>query len=90
MKYEAKLEKLINWGAHQFKECDRNESALLIVLTKYMAFGMKLEFTPGELIDFLGVSTPSILGLAGYTDSELIYVMELLSKLSDEEIKNYE
>ena len=39
-------------------------------LCRYYKRGDQAKLTPSELIDFLGVSTPSIIDMAGYTDEE--------------------
>ncbi len=53
---------------------------------RYLKRGVALGFTTGELVDFLGVSTPSILDRAGFSDDEGQRVMDELSLLTDEEI----
>lgn len=40
-----------------------------------------------ELVDFLGVSTPSILELAGYSDEDAQRVMEMIANISEDEIE---
>ena len=43
-----------------------------------------------ELIDFLGVSTPSVLELAGYSGEGAQRVMDMLANISDDEIEGVE
>jgi hypothetical protein len=45
-------------------------------------------YSQGELVDFLGVSSPSILDMAGYSDEAAQRVMEMLASITDEEIQN--
>ncbi len=39
-------------------------------LYRYFKRGDRANLTPSELIDFLGVSSPSIIDMAGYTEEE--------------------
>ena len=62
--------------------------ALVIYLTKGKMCGV----SQGELIDHLGISTPTVLELLGFSDSQQEYAMFLLGELTDAEIqdaKNY-
>ena len=58
-----------------------------MVLCRYYKRGSKANFTPGELIDFLGVSSGSILEKAGLTDVEEDTVMAISDSLTDVEIQ---
>jgi len=44
-------------------------------------------FSTGELVDFLGASTPSVLDMAGYSDEDAQRVMEVVGDLSGDEIR---
>ncbi len=55
-------------------------------LCRYYKRGERAHLTAGELIDFLAVSTPSILDQAGYDDEEADAIMQISDGLSDEEI----
>lgn len=55
-------------------------------LCRYYGRGYRAHLTPGELIDFLGVDTPSILDRAGYTATEGEELMRLSDDLTDDEI----
>jgi hypothetical protein len=48
--------------------------------------GCAAGISTGELVDFLGVSSTSVLDRAGYSDSESQAVIDLLGETSDEEI----
>ena len=63
-----------------------NPEALRVALSRYFARGLKARLSTCELVDFLGVSTPSLLDTAGYSDSEITSAMRLAGSLSDEEI----
>jgi hypothetical protein len=74
------------FGAHQLVEAHGDETRERVALCRYMKQGLGAGFTTGELIDWLGVSTPSVLDEAGIEDQER--VMELVGQISDEEIAN--
>jgi hypothetical protein len=56
-------------------------------LCRYYKRGFRAHLTPGELIDFLGVSSPSILDMAGYSDEEGGAMMAISDGLTEEEIR---
>ena len=53
----------------------------------YYKQGERANLTAGELIDFLGVSSPSILDRAGYTSEEGDAVMRISDSLTDEDLR---
>lgn len=55
-------------------------------LCRYYKRGEQANLTAGELIDFLGVSSPSILDMAGYTRIESDALFAISDKLTDDEI----
>lgn len=61
---------------------------LRVVCCQYFKQGKKYGITTGELVDFLGISSPSILDEAQYSDSEAQEVMNIISLITDEEIES--
>ena len=57
-------------------------------LCRYMKQGLRAGFSTGELVDWLGVSSPSILDAAGFDDVEAVAAMKLLGVVSDAEIQS--
>ena len=57
---------------------------------RYFKRGHAADFSHPELIDFLGVSTPSVLDMAGYSDEDALRVMDMLSDISDDELARVE
>ncbi len=57
-------------------------------LCRYMKQGLGAGFSTGELVDWLGVSSPSILDFAGFDDMEAEAAMTLLGAVSDAEIES--
>jgi hypothetical protein len=51
---------------------------------RYFRRGHSVGLSHPELIDFLGVSTPSVLDKAGYSDEDSQRVMDMLADISDE------
>lgn len=60
------------------------------ILSRYYRRGDLANLTPSELIDFLGVSTPSIFDMAGYTDEEGDAAMALADSLTRDEVNKVE
>ena len=58
-------------------------------LCRYYWRGYRSNLTPGELIDFLGVSSPSILDRAGYSEAESGAVMKLSDCLTQDDINAF-
>ena len=61
-------------------------SRVRAVLAGFFKHGARAGFTTGELVDFLGVSSPSILEQAGFSDDEATLAMDVVVALTDEEI----
>ncbi len=55
-------------------------------LCRYYKRGEAANLTAGELIDFLGVSSPSILDMAGYSEEEGDALFVISDALTDQEI----
>jgi hypothetical protein len=83
------LESFLLEAATIFREGEKTESGLRSSLARYLGLGITQGLSQGELIDFLGVSTPSVLDVAGYSDSEQEAAMTVLGVLSDVEIQHY-
>lgn len=59
-------------------------------ICRYLKRGRAVGISTGELVDFLAISSSSILERAGYSDSESQSVMKLLGEVSDGEIEGEE
>jgi hypothetical protein len=62
--------------------------AQLRVVCRYFQEGQEEGISHEELIDFLGISTPSVLDNAGYSDSEALEVMKALPLIKDDKQGN--
>ncbi len=84
--YEVFVRWLSEQTASQLRAVKGDTDAQREVLCRYYARGRRANLTPGELIDFLAVSTPSILDAAGYSEAEADALMKLSDSLTDDEI----
>ena len=82
--WRERVHRLRRRAADEFRSCPNDSLERLRVCAWYFNEGYREGFDHGALIDFLGVSTPSVLGMAGYPDSVALRVMELLPLLIDE------
>ena len=62
--------------------------AQLRVVCHYFQEGKDEGLSHEELIDFLGISTPSVLDNAGYSDSEALEVMKALPLITNDKQGN--
>jgi len=59
-------------------------------ICRYYKRGEKANLSRGELIDFLGVSSPSIFDMADYSDEEGDATMEIASRITDEDLDRFD
>lgn len=59
-------------------------------LCRYYKRGKTANLSTEELVDFLGVSSPSIIDLAGYTEQEGNALMQISASLTDDDIDRVE
>lgn len=84
--YFAFVQWLCERTAAGLRQASRNPEQQKSVLCRYYKRGLRANLTTGELIDFLGVSTPSILDRAGLENQEADDVMAVSDSLTDEGI----
>lgn len=77
-----------NYALEQLEAVRESDLDLRVALCRYLKQGTGAGFSTGELVDWLGVSTPSILDEAGFDAPSSEAAMELLASLSDEEIES--
>jgi len=83
---EAALDELLQRSVDDFARCTSVEQRRG-ALCRYLKRGRTAGFSTGALVDFLGVSSPSVLKRAGYSEDLEVLTMEELGTLSDEEIE---
>jgi hypothetical protein len=84
--YNKLVDDLIRDAANDFRKAE-SEVKLRQCLCSYLKRGRALSFSQSELIDFLGVSSPSVLSMAGYSEAQAQKAMEVLGTITDEEIQ---
>jgi|SRR5579871_2473219 len=84
--YFAFVEWLSNLTASELRESKGDPERQKQALCRYYKRGERANLTAGELIDFLGVSTPSILDMAGYTEEEGDAVMEISDTITEDDL----
>jgi hypothetical protein len=86
--YEAAVRQFTRLAADDFRQSVTTEQEQRAAICRYFRRGAAADFSHAQLIDFLGVSTPSVLDMAGYHDSAAQRVMEMLADITDEEIQS--
>jgi hypothetical protein len=84
--YTAFVEWLSEHAATELREAKGNPQQQKQALCRYYRRGLRASLTAGELVDLLGVSSPSILDRAGYNEEEGAVVMAISDSLSDEDV----
>jgi hypothetical protein len=80
--YAERIERVCREAATQFRSCNDDLLAQVSVCSHYFESGEREGISHEELIDFLGVSSPSVLDRAGYSDAEALRVMEALTLIT--------
>ena len=76
--YADRIERVCARASDELRSCRDDVLAQLKACCRYFESGEHEGISHGELIDFLGISSPSVLDRAGYSDKEALRVMELL------------
>jgi hypothetical protein len=84
--YDELVERICSEAAEEFRRCTADPSEQRRVTCRYFRSGSIADISHPELIDFLGVSTPSVLDRAGYSDEQAQRVMDMLATITDEEL----
>jgi hypothetical protein len=74
--------------AEEFRNCTEDQEQQRLTCCRYFRRGPLTGMTQNELIDSLGLSSPSVLDAAGYSAEAAQQVMDLVGGISDEEIQN--
>jgi hypothetical protein len=82
--WHERLERVRRQAAADFRASSLDSLDLLRVCARYFQHGKQEGFDHGELIDYLGISTPSVLDMADFTDSHATKVMALLPLLQED------
>ena len=80
--YAERIERVCREAVSQLQSCRGDLLAQIRVCCHYFESGEREGISHAELIDFLGISSPSVLDRAGYSDSEAQRVMESLTLIT--------
>ena len=83
--YDARIERVCSEAANEFRSRRGDLLTQLTVCCNYFVRGESEGISHEELIDFLGISTPSVLDRAGYSDLEALRLMESLVLITYDE-----
>ncbi len=85
--YEQLVGEFTKRAADDFRQAGRNVQEWRLASCRYFKRGEIADLSRPELVDFIGVSTPSVLEMAGYSDEDAQSVMELIADISEDEIE---
>jgi hypothetical protein len=85
--HERSLREFTRLAAEDFRQSVATPQEQRAAICRYFRRGAAADYSHGELIDFLGVSSPSVLDMAGYSDEAALQVMEMHADITDEEIQ---
>ena len=81
------IEWLSDLTAAELRAVKSDPAQQRLALCRYYKRGERANIDPGPLIDYLGVSSPSIFDMAGYSDEEGDAAMQISDGPSQEEIQ---
>jgi hypothetical protein len=84
---ERSVQEFMRLAAADFRQSTATEQEQRAAICRYFRRGEVADYSHGELIDFLGVSSPSVLDMAGYSDEAALHVMKMLADITDDEIQ---
>jgi hypothetical protein len=85
--YDQKINELKATFIRAFSEAKGTEK-VRDVCCRYFKWGKNHRISTGELVDYLGVSSPSVLDEAEYSDTEAQDVMKIIGLITDDEIES--
>jgi hypothetical protein len=84
--YKRLVGEFTRLAAGDFRRSAATEQEQRAALCRYFRRGADADLSHPELIDFLGVSTPSVLAMAGYSHAGADRVMLMLRDMKDDEL----
>ena len=85
--YERLIDAFTKQAAADFRQASLSVKEQRQACCRYFKRGEIADLSRPELVDFLGVSTPSVLQMAGYSDEDALRVMEMIADISEDEIE---
>jgi len=80
------LDLFLRTQANLFRRAGASDESLRLATLQYIKSGLVLGLSQGELIDYLGVSSPSVLEAAGLNEVLQQKAMQLLGTIADHEL----
>jgi hypothetical protein len=84
--YKRSVGEFTRQAVDDFRQSAATEQEQRAALCRYFRRGAEADLSHTELIDFLGVSTSSVLDTAGYSEAAAGRVMLMLREITDDEI----
>jgi hypothetical protein len=84
--YKRLVDAFTREAADEFRRAGPSIEEQRRACVQYFRCGQSVGLSHPELVDFLGVSTPSVLDRAGYSDEDSQRVMDMLADISDDEV----
>ena len=84
--YERAVREFTRKAEDDFRQSAASEPEQRSAICRYFRRGADADFSNAELIDFLGISAPSVLDMAGYPEAAASRVMEMLRDMKDDEL----
>jgi hypothetical protein len=85
--YGRLVDKFTEQAAADFRQAIGSIQEQRQACCRYFKRGESADLSTPELIDFLGVSSPSVLEMAGYSEADAQRVMEMIADISKDEIE---
>jgi hypothetical protein len=85
--YERLVHGITKKAAADFRQAARSVPEQRPACCRYFKRDEIAGLSRPELVDFFGVSTPSVLEMAGYSDEDAQRVMEMIADISEAEIE---
>ena len=84
--YAGRIERISDIAASDFRRAIGDSAAQREACCRYFKTGYQANLSAAELLDFLAVSSPSILDLAGYSEDQVQSIMDVVARLTEDEI----
>jgi hypothetical protein len=84
--YDLRLRRFVEESARDFAQFAGSPEEQRMALCWFLRRGAEEDFSQGELTDLLGVSSPCVLSLAGYSEEAAQRVMDMLGDITQDEI----
>ena len=81
--YAQMVEELVSSAAREIVASRHDSAAMAVAMKNYLQRGRKKSLSLGELVDFFGISSDSVLHRAGLAEDESMSLMRLFGEMCD-------